>query len=111
MKGPQLWVVRNLTDDARLINEDRQRPIRVDGDMEGFVDHEVVARSLANDLEIVFEGLFKANLAIEGSLCFAGRLILLSCDKASAAKSLWLVVELGMEAALVIDNSKAQKVK
>src|SRR5689334_25050475 len=77
-----LWVVRiavrvagNITDDAGLVDQGSQRTVGVDRDMERLMDHEVIPRSLADDLEVVHKGGFIAYLAIEVPLRYARRIV------------------------------------
>ena len=104
-------VIGNPAFDAGVVNECSQSTIRIRRYVEGFMDQEVIARSLANDLEIIHKGLLKAYLTIEGPRRLTGRLILVTRGEAGAAHSLGLVLELGMETALVVNHRGEQNMQ
>jgi len=106
-----LWVAGRLTLNTEVVNGRSHLTIFVDSYVEVLMDQEVVPGPLAYDLEIVHKRGLEPYLAIEGSLRHTCRLILVTGYQACAADSLWLEVELGVSAALVVNRSDEQDVK
>ena len=75
------------------------------------VYQEVIAWSLADDLEIVHKRKLRANLRIERSLSLTCCLVFVAADQHCAAHSLWLEVELAMDATLGVNGVDKEDMK
>jgi hypothetical protein len=74
------------------------------------VYQKIIPRSLSYDFEIVYERLFKAYQTIKCSLSLTYCLILISGHQSLAAHALWLVLELAMESAMIVNYGDEQDV-
>ena len=90
--------VRSLTAlllavDAEIIVGHRHCAVSIDGYMHGLVHQEIVARTLADNSEVVYEGQIRLSILqgiLKALLCDASRLVLVTSGLAGTADALWL---------------------